>query len=273
MAKCTELPGSFVCDCRDGFTGTGVNGSCANINECSQPTHPCPEHAICKDEIGSFQCICETGFVACPLGTDCAGLNETTVAAAAVSIAGAQFSAQFSCEDINECSSVAGRSVGCTGNVTNGVCANTDGSFECDCSAGFSPGATSRECVDIDECAHLDACADGYVCRNVVGGLPEAPQCDDVDECADGTARCHKEATCTDTDGSFVCRYAALRCLPARRGACVRCPTLQAGTSARSPRGVSSPYMRRGGPQLQRPTGWNGARVLPDRGSGPRSAG
>jgi hypothetical protein len=40
-AVCTNSPGSYQCACRQGFTGTGVIGDCANINECATNNGGC----------------------------------------------------------------------------------------------------------------------------------------------------------------------------------------------------------------------------------------
>ena len=49
------------------------------------------------------------------------------------------------------------------------VCTNTPGSFECSCTAGYTPTlADPNQCEDIDECAAgTDNCDD--VCKNTAG--------------------------------------------------------------------------------------------------------
>ncbi len=42
-----------------------------DINECTEETHNCHEHASCNDTDGSFNCTCNTGFSG--NGTDCEG--------------------------------------------------------------------------------------------------------------------------------------------------------------------------------------------------------
>ena len=53
LSECTDTPGSYECNCRDGFEGNGAV-QCININECSRQTHECDYHAYCIDRIGTY---------------------------------------------------------------------------------------------------------------------------------------------------------------------------------------------------------------------------
>ena len=61
-----------------GYTGTGLNGGCSNIDECeihkseTQVRHRCASNANCTDTEGSYQCECHTGFSGD--GIQCTGL-------------------------------------------------------------------------------------------------------------------------------------------------------------------------------------------------------
>jgi len=67
------------------------------------------------------------------------------------------------CNDINECEIMRGL---CEG----GTCVNTEGSFRCECPAGFKYDSETHKCVDIDECANGGACSGG-TCINTEGGF------------------------------------------------------------------------------------------------------
>ena len=99
--------------------------------------------------------------------------------------------------DIDECSE---RFHTCDGNAN---CTNTDGSFKCECEIGFS--------------------GDGHTCtgiyttfskRKLIFRLHQfrnelTPSCYyfiDIDECSGGSHTCDRNATCTNTDGSFKCQ-------------------------------------------------------------------
>ncbi len=71
-----------------------------------------------------------------------------------------------SCSDVNECLSITH---GCD---TNALCTNTQGSFQCQCNAGYFENG--KTCSDVDECAALDpkACSgQNSVCINTVGSF------------------------------------------------------------------------------------------------------
>ena len=88
-AICSNTPGSFVCQCEEGFSGDGISCSSKaihfkwfidhfrkfftqvfifkdnylfilDINECL--TNPCNLNARCTDNQGSFVCQCNAGY-------------------------------------------------------------------------------------------------------------------------------------------------------------------------------------------------------------------
>jgi len=93
------------------------------------------------------------------------------------------------------------------------LCANTDGSFECTCIAGYDGDGVT--CSDIDECAlELDDCSDFAACSNTEGGYAcacnagfkgDGASCIDIDECSLGLANCDVQAICSNNNGGFEC--------------------------------------------------------------------
>lgn len=123
-AICNNQPGTFRCECEDGylFDTDGVN--CIEVDRpvdpCEEGTHSCdiPERAQCSYTGGSsYICSCLRGFVG-------DGRN---------------------CEDIDECQSNRCHQ--------DAVCYNTQGSFTCQCKSGHygdgfycSPERTKTQC-------------------------------------------------------------------------------------------------------------------------------
>ncbi|RVE49628.1 hypothetical protein evm_005760 [Chilo suppressalis] len=95
----------------------------------------------------------------------------------------------------------------------DGRCVNTDGSFRCECAAGYTLDATGLACVDADECAADPRVCGNGTCTNLQGGYQctcnrgftegSDHTCVDIDECAEGRAMCSWR--CHNTLGSFRC--------------------------------------------------------------------
>ncbi|XP_077865442.1 uncharacterized protein LOC102806860 [Saccoglossus kowalevskii] len=179
-AKCVNTPGSYTCECQDGFYRTAY-GSCIDRDECQQNNGGCVHH--CTNTQGSYLCHCPIGLV---LGED-----------------------KHSCVDLNECS-LQQFSRRCSFG-----CENTYGSFRCTCPRGFITAPNGIQCLDINECLQNNGrgpCADrcvnthgSYVCYCTHRGHQLADDgygCDDINECLiEGT--CHHN--CINLPGSYQC--------------------------------------------------------------------
>uniref|UniRef100_A0A1I8I5M9 SUEL-type lectin domain-containing protein n=1 Tax=Macrostomum lignano TaxID=282301 RepID=A0A1I8I5M9_9PLAT len=205
-STCVNLPGSFICLCREGFRHDRsrgcvslkkekcpskpkcdngyrfdkANGKCVDINECKE--NPClGDSATCVNTPGSFKCKCKTGF---------------------------EYNKYFGCVDIDECK---GKDP-CAG---SGKCINTLGSFKCTCDEGYTY-KTGLGCKDIDECAAgSHNCKGGSKCINTAGSYNcscdsgyryESNKCIDIDECAEDSKLCDASATCVNKKPGYECQ-------------------------------------------------------------------
>ena len=205
-------PATNTCDCDAGWTGDVCND---DADECSDGTHTCggnacfntlpPERFTCAPDI-----VCVNGE-RIPVNNTCdcgAGWEGTTCA-----------------RDIDEC---ATNRHNCDANA---VCADTDGSFTCECSSGYngdgvlaSAGGTGCTPDPNDECSpnpcgantecddptptatntgdYVCSCGDGFSGTTTTGS---PASCANINECDLQTDNCHADAVCTDTEGGFTC--------------------------------------------------------------------
>uniref|UniRef100_A0A667XJ18 Nidogen 1 n=1 Tax=Myripristis murdjan TaxID=586833 RepID=A0A667XJ18_9TELE len=168
--------------------GEGSPDTSLSQNPCFTGRHGCDNNAVCRPGEGlQFSCECTAGFT---------GDGR-------------------SCYDIDECREtpqVCG---------ANAVCSNQPGTFRCQCASGFVFASDGRTCVaesrpvdhcqrgshdcdapDRARCSYVGGSA--YVCSCLPGFLGDGRVCQDVDECRQD--RCHRDAICSNTQGSFVCQ-------------------------------------------------------------------
>ncbi|PIK36283.1 hypothetical protein BSL78_26883 [Apostichopus japonicus] len=181
--QCTELIGSFRCDCVDGYAE--FNGECQDVDECND-VNICNHDPVssCVNSVGSYSCDCVQGY-----------------AKNAVDI----------CIDIDECQS--GQNP-CDLSKRE-TCENTAGSFTCNCLEGHFRENRNEACIGIDECmsspctSQLQVCVDGdsgftCVCREgyiIINGI-----CQNENECINTVFPCDSVTEdCRDIEGTFAC--------------------------------------------------------------------
>ncbi|XP_073251808.1 uncharacterized protein [Porites lutea] len=115
-AFCNNTKGSYICTCKPGFTGNGVN--CTDIHECDTGKHQCDSHAFCNNTKGSYICTCKPGFTG--NGVNCTDVDECT-------------SGLHSCHKFASCT-------------------NTIGSYSCSCDQHFSGDGKNCQHLIASEC-------------------------------------------------------------------------------------------------------------------------
>ncbi|XP_064459913.1 uncharacterized protein LOC135370150 isoform X1 [Ornithodoros turicata] len=215
-ALCFNDFGSYHCACKEGYSGD-PRVQCVDVDECSQ--NPCAVGSLCYNSPGNYRCECPKGYTgnayqSCErdvVGVECDNDHDCTANAECVNHVcqcrkGYQVSHdQKNCIDRNECLSrgTCGR---------NALCVNTEGSFLCQCKAGYEkihPSPQSR-CKDANECAHSPCGANakcinsdgGYRCvcpEHMIGNPKEAcvSPCDAVE--------CGRHATCQANGREAAC--------------------------------------------------------------------
>ena len=171
MVKCNSNCDEDICP--TGFYWDGK--TCADVNECTEDTKPCPADATCTNTDGSYTCTCNFGS-----------------------------SEDGSCVNIDEC---ATQTDDCD---SNAVCTNTPGSYSCECLEGYA--GDGFNCYDMDECtggAHNcdtnASCTDkdgGFACTCNSGYSGNGTVCTDDDECVSNPCG---QGTCTNTFGGYSC--------------------------------------------------------------------
>ncbi len=196
-ATCTNTPGSFTCECNDGYEGPG--NFCNDVDDCL--SNPCDENATCINTEGSFYCQCPVGYRRVGLA----------------------------CEDIDEC--LEGTAL-CQ---REEVCVNHVGApYECACAPGFARETPTSRCEPScgdgargagEECddgndASGDGCADcrvepGFVCYEPDGG---ASSCEAT--CGDGLVEpeAHEECDQGDANSDTAANACRTRCVRASCG-------------------------------------------------------
>ncbi|CAL7947161.1 unnamed protein product [Xylocopa violacea] len=214
--NCTLIPMSrreFVCECPRGFEGKICD---VNVDDCVDVI--CPDGKVCVDGIAGYECKCREGYRGpnCTLIVDqcatkpcknglCIDLGENGFECKCKD----GYQGQLCDEDVNECD------IGGTSLCNNGICVNTNGSYNCFCRPGFSGDHCD---IDIDECLcgpckNNATCIDGintFECQCPPGYTGKT--CDlDVNECE--SSPCLNGATCIDEIASYTCS-----CTPGFRG-------------------------------------------------------
>ena len=170
-SECNNIDGSFQCNCITGYSMNDVGTECVDNDECaSDDDNDCPDDSTCNNNEGSYECVCNDplheinegdGFLFCHDINECFNdVDECVDEATCTDTLGAYLctcpsgytgngftimSGGTGCSDINECVDVT-----TCADISNSECNNIDGSFQCNCVAGYYMNAAGTECGEID---------------------------------------------------------------------------------------------------------------------------
>lgn len=165
---CVNTPGSYTCECLDGYIEQG--SSCEDINECL--LNPCEQ--LCININGDYSCACFPGWSynnaldMCEPDTACAAPcgSGTCVVIGGIEqcfCESGYFFDASTCVDIDECT--AGL------HMCQDICTNIPKSYTCSCGDGYRIGLDSVSCNDINECEDIFStpCGVNETCMNTIG--------------------------------------------------------------------------------------------------------
>ncbi|XP_049844466.1 fibrillin-2-like isoform X2 [Schistocerca gregaria] len=221
---CIPVPGSYRCECREGFSLMADGKSCQQDNlpnRCKQ-NNPCAHK--CLDTGVAVECTCYPGYQLDADGKSCNDIDECALEV-------------HSCDiQTQECRNQPG----------GYVCVNRDGTISKPhqpthhgdgigddgsdmnlgrCPVGYKYNISSQLCDDIDECdLNWGICGNFSICQNTIGSFVcfgqvlaedcrpgytfnEADQiCEDINECERGLHNCQGDKpVCQNTEGNFTC--------------------------------------------------------------------
>ena len=128
--RCIEdAPASYRCACLPGYEER--DGTCVDINECTEGLAACDELATCENRVGGYDCVCGPGYEGS--GFECGDFDE--------------------CEVEGSCHAEAS-------------CTNEFGGFSCTCNEGYY--GNGQTCLDVDDCQRM-RCERNEECVNPIG--------------------------------------------------------------------------------------------------------
>ncbi|XP_021351155.1 protein crumbs-like isoform X4 [Mizuhopecten yessoensis] len=215
-AVCVDMVDNYFCDCQPGYTGTRCDVA---IDYCQNSS--CQNNGSCENGTGDYQCQCTNEYT----GKDCSvhkyqtcnGNSPCQNNASCVSInltdSLGQTRPSFNCSCLlGYDGGVCGVEIDyCAAPVcqNNGTCTSNTaaGEYTCTCLQGY----TGNDCgTDIQDCN--GQCQNGGTCVDLVNAYAcnctdawTGVNCDvDINEC-NLTQPCQNNASCTNSDGSFMC--------------------------------------------------------------------
>ncbi|XP_076814750.1 IgGFc-binding protein-like [Clavelina lepadiformis] len=217
QARCVNNDGSYQCVCNEGYTGSGR--VCTDINECLR--NPCHRQATCANSRGSFRCECNEGYNGdgiicereplCPPPPVVSNAETTTPTPNTPQFINTRYT--YRCLPGYRFATSGRATIRC---LDTGLWSNVPPN--CIAIRCVEPKTPSRGTFTVQPVYDYDSvvtfsCLPGYRmrgnrqirCTERGRWSSTEPVCAEIDECSRNPPPCHLEATCTNTDGSYLC--------------------------------------------------------------------
>ena len=237
-AECTDTTGSYFCTCDEGDYWNGT--ACTDFNECVYSLVDCQGRTWSDASCASAASVCDGVTCSSSLNGDpittcqqlrisgfrdgvCLDRRLASVGDAFPDFGCREFSCdggdcvRGDCRDIAQGFILADPSAYLCSRGSHQDCVNVNGSFACQCAAGFN-AVSEDTCEDINECESFGNVCDSsqrtcvntagsYLCTSCDAGFAEADDgtCDDINECTFGASVCSSAGSCANADGSYSC--------------------------------------------------------------------
>ncbi|XP_067932808.1 fibrillin-1-like [Watersipora subatra] len=195
-ARCSNLPGSYNCECRPGYRGNGV--SCYDVNECLD-LNRCPKNRKCENVAGKDKCM-PINDCFCGKNGQCSRGSEQCTCNAGYTYV--DLLKEDKCQDIDECA--LGKPC-----RSERFCVNTEGGYECKCLLGDWDGSQciTNACEKGVRCHKHAKCSDvagAAVCKCNDGYKGNGFKCVKEPEACTGVI-CDPNMTCVDSQQGGIC--------------------------------------------------------------------
>uniref|UniRef100_A0A8C3FG27 Matrilin 2 n=1 Tax=Chrysemys picta bellii TaxID=8478 RepID=A0A8C3FG27_CHRPI len=216
---CVNTPGSYVCQCYDGYGLDEDGKKCIVVDLCALDNQGCQHECVSVDD--SYYCRCHQGFILNPDRRTCRRPDYCALQTHGCQQECVNTNDSYFCQcqhgftlnpDKRTCKRINFCALGKHG--CEQECVNTEDSFVCRCHSGYTLNRDGKTCRRVDHCAENNhGCeqlclntGDSYVCQCSEGFIinEDLKTCTRVDYCALSDPGC--EHLCVNSEKSYTCQ-------------------------------------------------------------------